>query len=227
MSPMKRLLNWERTLRAHYNVDPHQRENRRRAEIYNDWFDHAILRRVWNNFHQIAPGVYRSNHPNYARLEKLKTMGINTVINLRGSSNSAHFWTEQMNCKALGLTLINCRLSASKTVPRERLQAVIHSFRNAERPFVMHCKSGADRAGFISAIYLMVIEGCSVEVASKMLAKKYLHLKFTKTGVLDYILQSYQVRKARAPISFEDWLASEYDHVALQEAFDTKKPIKA
>jgi protein tyrosine/serine phosphatase len=83
----------------------------------------------------------------------------------------------------------------------------------------MHCKSGADRAGFASAIYLMVIEGQSVAEARSMLAFKYLHIKRSKTGVLGYILDLYEARAAETGIGFEDWVETEYDNEAVQAAF--------
>ncbi|MEL6649107.1 MAG: tyrosine-protein phosphatase, partial [Pseudomonadota bacterium] len=110
--------------------------------------------------------------------------------------------------------------------PAEDIQKLIAAFRTIERPFVMHCKSGADRAGFAAAIYLLVIEGKPVSEARKMLSAKYIHFKWTKTGVLDHILDLYEARNAREAISFEDWVATEYDFLAVQKDFqDKKKPI--
>jgi protein tyrosine/serine phosphatase len=84
----------------------------------------------------------------------------------------------------------------------------------------MHCKSGADRAGLASAIYLMVMMGQDVDAARKMLSPRYIHLRFTKTGVLDMMLDHYAARNAASPIGFEDWIDREYDADALQAAFD-------
>jgi protein tyrosine/serine phosphatase len=227
MSLSKRLKDWERGVRNRYNVDPRIPENARRAEIYNNWFDHAILRTFWTNFFEIAPGVYRSNNPTHERFVEMQKSGIHTVLNLRGKSNSAHYWAEEIACETLGLNLINCPLNARAAAPREALLLLIEIFKTIERPFVMHCKSGADRAGFASAIYLIVIEGKSVAEARQMLSIKYIHLKFTKTGILDYILRNYQARNDRDEISFETWVATEYDHTELQAAFNNKKAIAA
>lgn len=219
MSLLKRLTAWERDLRQSYNTDLSTPENRRRARIYNLWFDHAILRSVWTNFWPVAPGVYRSNQPTHARFVKLKAMGIRTILNLRGAAGAAHYLVEEESCAALGLRLVNVTLHARFAAPREDIQAVIRAFREIERPFVMHCKSGADRAGFAAAIYLMVIEGRPVSEARRMLGLKYIHLKWSRTGVLDYILDLYETRNARDPISFEDWVATEYDNEAVQAEY--------
>src|SRR6056297_3014061 len=155
MTLFKRISNWERGLRASYNTDLSTPRNRRRAEIYNLWFDHAVLRKVWTNQFQVAPDVYRSNQPTHDRFVRLKAMGVRSVLNLRGAGGAAHYLTEEESCRRLGLTLVNCTLQARDAAPRANIEALIAAFREIERPFVMHCKSGADRAGFAAAIYLM------------------------------------------------------------------------
>ncbi|MEM6482138.1 MAG: tyrosine-protein phosphatase [Pseudomonadota bacterium] len=216
MRLFKAIVDWERRVRAYYNTDLTSPENRRRAHIYNMWFDHAALRVFWTNFFEVAPGVFRSNQPTHRRFERLKARGFRTVLNLRGRSDAAHFLTEEESCAQLGLELVNVNMLARHAPAGQDVLAMIDAFRTIERPFVMHCKSGADRAGFASAVYLMVIEGRSILEARKMLSPKYLHFRFTTTGVLDHILDLYEARNAREPIGFEDWVQKEYDAVAVQ-----------
>lgn len=226
MSLFKRISDWERRLRASYNTDLSTPENRRRAHVYNLWFDHAILRTVWTNQFPVAPGVWRSNQPTHARLARLKAKGVRSILNLRGAAGAAHYLTEEESCRRLGLGLVNCTLQARDAAPRANIEALIASFRKIERPFVMHCKSGADRAGFAAAIYLMVIEGRPVPEARRMLGVKYIHFKWTRTGVLDFILDRYEARHAETGIGFEDWIATEYDHEAIQTAYNAAhKPL--
>src|SRR6056297_4177548 len=226
MSLFKRISAWERRLRASYNTDLSTPENRRRARIYNLWFDHAALRGVWSNHHPVAPGVYRSNQPTDARFVRLKAMGVRSILNLRGATGAAHYLVEEASCRRLGLTLVNCTLQARDAAPRANIEALIAAFREIERPFVMHCKSGADRAGFAAAIYLMVIEGRPMTEARRMLGIKYIHFKWTRTGVLDFILDRFEARHAETGIGFEDWIATEYDHEAIQAAYHAAhKPL--
>ena len=226
MSIFKRIADWERGVRAYYNTDLSTPENRRRAHIYNMWFDHAVLRIFWTNFYPVAPGVYRSNQPTHRRFLKLKKMGIKSILNLRGAAGAAHYLVEEESCREVGLNLVNVTFHARHAAPAEDILKVIEAFRTIEKPFVMHCKSGADRAGFAAAIYLIVIEGETVAQARRMLSLKYAHLKNSKTGVLDYILDLYEARNKRDPISFEDWVRTEYDFMAVQQEFQTaKKPL--
>lgn len=226
MRLMKRISDWERDLRAHYNSDLSTPENRRRVRIYNLWFDHAILRTVWTNFYRIAEGVYRSNHPTHARFVKMKAMGIKSVLNLRGSFGAAHYLVEQESCQTLGLDLVSINLQARHAPPGEEILDMIDAFRKMQKPLVMHCKSGADRAGFAAALYLLVIEKRPMSEARKQLSIKYLHLKFSKTGVLDHILDVYEARNARERIDFEDWVREEYEFMAMQADYLSKnKPM--
>lgn len=217
---------FEKRLRKKYNVDPSVPGNERKAHIYNLYFDHAFLRTLWTNFFEIAPAVYRSNHPTHARFEAMRDMGIVSVLNLRGASHTAHYLTEKKSCDDLGLKLKSAALSARSAPSRSHIQAVLEAFRTIEKPFVMHCKSGADRAGLASAMYLMVIEGQPLSEARKMLHWRYLHVRSTATGVLDYILDCFEARQSRGEISFEDWINTEYDADAINKAFKSKQPAQ-
>ncbi|MGY3437995.1 MULTISPECIES: tyrosine-protein phosphatase [unclassified Marinovum] len=188
--------------------------------VHSHVVDHAFLRILWTNFFEIAPGVYRSNHPSPRRLARYKALGIKTVVTLRGEEKFAHFKFEKEACEALGLEFRVTKLWARNATKRERLISVLDTFRDIEKPFVFHCKSGADRAGVVAAMYLMVFEGVPVEEARAQLGMKYLHMKWTKTGVQDYILDVYEARKNADPIDFETWLRTEYRAARLNDGWD-------
>lgn len=100
---------------------------------------------------------------------------------------------------------------------------MIDTLRTLPKPFLMHCKSGADRAGFASALYLAVVANVPVAEAKKQLSARFLHFGFTSTGILDHIFEVYEARAAQSPISMEEWIATEYDRHALQTSFDTQR----
>ena len=206
---------WEQRLQRHYSADLSSPANRRRALIWNRWLDHGILRVLWTNQFQIAPGVWRSNHPPQGRFAAIKAMGIDTVLTLRGAGGNPSDLLEREACAANGITLHAIALQARAAPTRAQIAQLIGLFRTLPRPFLMHCKSGADRAGFASAVYLMVIMGEPVETARRMLSWRYLHFSWSKTGVLDRVLDLYAARNATAPIGFEDWAATEYDPAAV------------
>ena len=83
----------------------------------------------------------------------------------------------------------------------------------------MHCKSGADRAGFAAALYLMLQRGMSAEEAQGQLSWRYLHLRGAATGVLHFLLERYAAENAAAPIGFREWVETRYDPEALMAEY--------
>ncbi|MBM1221632.1 tyrosine-protein phosphatase [Ponticoccus sp. SC2-23] len=186
--------------------------------------DHAVLRYRWHNFHEIAPGVFRSNQPTHGRLAAYRAMGIENVITLRGSGNAIHQRMERASCDALDITMFTIRANARKPISRDELVKLLDLFRTVPRPFLMHCKSGADRAGLASALYLLDQEDASVEEARGMLSFRYLHIKHSATGILDHILDRFEARQADGPISIRDWIETEYsvDDISRSWAADRR-----
>jgi protein tyrosine/serine phosphatase len=87
-------------------------------------------------------------------------------------------------------------------------------------PTLMHCKSGADRTGIAAAIYLMHILDRPVEEARKMLSFDFLHIKFSATGILDYVIDMYARRVEKEPIPFRTWVMNEYEPLTARAEFD-------
>ncbi|PYE85457.1 fused DSP-PTPase phosphatase/NAD kinase-like protein [Pseudoroseicyclus aestuarii] len=187
--------------------------------------DHVFLRRYWTNEWQVAPGVWRSNHPTHGRLERFAHLGVRSVINLRGEPQEPSYLFETESCAQFGMTLVTTKLNANKPPQRENLLRLFDLFRSVERPFMMHCKSGADRAGLASALYLLAHEGADVETAKTQLHWRYLHLRRGKTGVLDHILDVYAARHASASIGIEDWVATEYDPQSIKQSYKRKRGL--
>ena len=84
----------------------------------------------------------------------------------------------------------------------------------------MHCKSGADRAGIMSALYLILNENKSVKEAKNQLSFKYLHLKYAKTGILDAFFDSY-LKDNNKP--FLKWVKEDYNPEQVKASFKVKK----
>ena len=83
----------------------------------------------------------------------------------------------------------------------------------------MHCKSGADRAGVMSVLYQHFRKGQPIEQALDMLSRKYLHIREGKTGVLDFVFETYLAEGKPQGLSFTDWVSTAYDASALKARF--------
>ncbi|MFZ3581854.1 tyrosine-protein phosphatase [Loktanella sp. DJP18] len=197
---------------------------RRRSWLYYQFVDHGFLRYRWTNFDLVAPGVYRSNHPHATRLDAYRTRGIRAILNLRGVGEAPPYLMEVEACHALGLDLVSVKFAARNAPARAKLLELFAAFDTVQRPFVMHCKSGADRAGLASALYLLD-QGAPMAEARRHLSLRYLHLKWTKTGVQDALLDLYEARLARGPITLRDWVRDEYDPDAVRALFASRRSL--
>ena len=212
-------------LRRAFGKDLETPSGRFWARIHYHLFDHAFLRVFWTNHKEIAPGVFRSNQPTEWRFISYHAKGLRSVLNLRGWDVYAHYQYEERICRKLGMRLENIKLNARNAAQSEDINAIVDCLGKMEKPLLFHCKSGADRAGLVSAIYLMVYEGVSVQEAMKQLSFRHVHVDFTATGVLDYFLWTFEERLNLGNIAFLDWVNSEYDPETLQEAFEKRRPL--
>ncbi len=223
----ERLQDWvetvERRMRRSFGDDISTPWKRFLAWVHFNLFDHAFLRLLWTNFDQVAEGVYRSNHPGPGRLRRYRKRGIRSVLNLRGSDGYSPWLFEEEACSDLGLDLEVAKIYARKAPKQWEILHLIDTMRAMEKPFVMHCKSGADRAGFAAVLYKVIIEGASLEEARKHLGVKYLHLDWTATGIVDHIIDMYEDRNAESPIDMETWFRTEYSHRKAARSFAAKR----
>ena len=221
-SLLTKLDNFERSVRTSFGRDISSRSGRFWAHVHFHLMDHAFLRVLWNNFHQVSDEVYRANQPSPSHLRSYKDRGIKAVLNLRGFTQQSYALFEEDSCKNLGLHLISVPFSGSSAPQPEKLLEIIDIMEKIPKPFVLHCKSGADRAGLVSAMYLIVQKKLSVTEAKKQLSFKYLHLDFTKTGILDYILDVFSQRLQVENIDFLDWVKREYNAEILNSSFKSR-----
>ena len=219
---LTKLDNFERSVRTSFGRDISSRSGRFWAHVHFHLMDHAFLRVFWSNFHQVSDGVYRANQPSPAHLRSYKDKGIKAVLNLRGFKQQSYALFEQDSCKKLGLKLISLPLSSSTAPPTQKLLDLVDILETIPKPLVLHCKSGADRAGLVSALYLIIQKKRPVSEAKKQLSFKYLHLDFTKTGILDYILNVFNERLEVESIDFLDWIKKEYNAEILNSSFRSR-----
>jgi len=196
---------------------------RRRAYWHVNLTDHGILRGYWTNLAEVTPGVWRSNQPSPYRLRKYHDRGITTVLNLRGANENSPYLFEKEACDALGLTLISHAMTARALVAPSSLLALLDIFESIERPFIMHCKSGADRAGFAAALYLLHMQGADIAEATKQLSFRFFHRRSTQAGILDHVLDAYGADTESQPVAIRDWIENQYKPKKLTEEFNAKR----
>ena len=215
----------ERRIDKSYGFDFSTEQGRRRAWRHFQWLDHAVLRVYWTNLAEISPSVWRSNQPSPERIKKYKDMGITTILNLRGQNGRSNYVFEKEACDAQGLKLIDLRLKARSLSDPQAYLDLLDQFENIGKPFLMHCKSGADRAGLASALYLIHMQGTPVAEAKKQLSLRFIHFKSFKTGILDHMLDAYEADTMSENIPIRDWISTRFDPVALTQEFHTARGL--
>ena len=188
------------------------------SHLYTLFLDHAVLRMLWHNFSEVAPGVYRSNHPSNRRLERYAARGIRVVLSLRGGMTKAPNRFEAETCARLGLRLVQIQMTATRAPKKAKLEQLVEVFRTLEDPILIHCKSGADRTGLAAAVYLMTRRGMPVAQARRQLLLRRLHFKWGRAGVLDLMLADFAKAEARG-IGFADWVRTDYDDAETDRRF--------
>ncbi|MBB5745200.1 dual specificity protein phosphatase family protein [Brevundimonas variabilis] len=131
------------------------------------------------NFHTVARGeAFRSAQPSPAKLERyVRDHGIRTVINLRGANPSDAWYQEEVAAAdQLGLNHIDFRMSARRGITNGEALQLIEIMRDAPKPLLIHCESGADRTGLASALYAAAIAGLGEEAAERHLSIRYGHV---------------------------------------------------
>ena len=195
-------------------------EGRKRALRDYMWNDHAFLRLRFQNAHWISDELVRTNQPSPEQLAGWKARGIKTIINLRGGFDGSFYALEKEACEQLGLTLVDFTITSREVPSRARVLGARDLFQTVEYPALMHCKSGADRAGIMSVFYMHFRKGKTIREAMDQLHLRYLHVKAGKTGVLDYTFERYLAEGEPAGLSFIEWVESPaYDPDAIKADF--------
>ncbi|MFJ1292631.1 dual specificity protein phosphatase family protein [Paracoccus yeei] len=136
------------------------------------------------NFHPIVEGeAYRSAQPDAENLRTwVNEKGIRSVINLRGTHHGTPWYDAEIAASdTLGLTHYYFGMSASKGLDRAKAAQLIALLRAAPKPVLIHCKSGSDRTGLASALYL-ADRGRGEELAEDQISIRYGHVSLPHTA---------------------------------------------
>ncbi|MEO1607770.1 MAG: tyrosine-protein phosphatase [Pseudomonadota bacterium] len=184
------------------------------------FIDHGVFRLVYLNKHRIAgTDGWRSAQPAPHQIAGLARRGIKTIVNLRGERLCGSYWLETAACARYDIKLENFQVRSRASPSRAELHGARELFQRIEYPMLMHCKSGADRVGLMSVLFLHVHHGVPMEKALKQLSLKYGHIKQADTGVLDHFFETYLAYNRTTPIAFYDWVDTVYNPEEVRASF--------
>jgi tyrosine-protein phosphatase SIW14 len=128
--------------------------------------EHSLARRLTiegvPNAGQVTPNLYRGAQPNTQGFEALARMGINIVVDLRGSRKD-----ERERVTKLGMQYV--AIPWHCPFPRDDAFARFLTLlrQNSGKKVFVHCRLGDDRAGMTIAAYRMAEQGWTAEEAKK------------------------------------------------------------
>ncbi|QCE32426.1 protein tyrosine phosphatase [Acetobacteraceae bacterium] len=190
--------------------------------------DHAILRIFWTNLSPVVPHqIWRANHPTPYRFKKLtKKLGLKSAINLRGNRPTCGSdLLGRKTCLHLELPYEDMAFESRNFPQKDRILRFYTLWETLPKPMLIHCKSGADRAGIASALILL-FEGKKVSEAKKQLHWRFLHFRHSRTGVLDQFLELYQTTGEVKNIPFLEWIKNHYEDEKLREIIQRSRACK-
>ena len=162
----------------------------------------------------------RMAQPTEADLKKtLEKDEIQTIVCLRGDQTGEGkewFDEEVAFAQENDLAFHTLRLSTSRLPSRELLGELITILKTAEYPLLVHCQAGADRTGFASVVYRLVVLNDPLDEALKSFSIWRGHVK--RNTPLDQLFEFY--RDEADGRSFEEWYQQDYNVERLTALLD-------
>ncbi|AMJ62049.1 fused DSP-PTPase phosphatase/NAD kinase-like protein [Bosea sp. PAMC 26642] len=208
---MARIARWDRPIAG--------RLDRARAWANMLLVDHGVFRLAYLNAHKVTPGLWRTAQPTPRDIARFARMGVRTIVNLRGGREHGGWPLEREACARHGIDLVEFVLRSRGAPDRETILGAQAFFAGIAEPMLVHCKSGADRAGFFAALYLLIHEKRPLDEATAQLSFRYGHFRFAKTGILDAFFEAYRHEGLAKDIPFLTWVAEGYDPERLEREF--------
>ncbi len=118
------------------------------------------------SFHQVDRRLYRGGQPTEAGFRELESVGIKTVISLRGKDEDLE--KEKQKFEALGINFYNLPMTVYKRPDDKTVLSFLEIVLNkSNQPVFLHCASGRDRTGAMVAMYRVVVSGWDIKQAYK------------------------------------------------------------
>ena len=175
----------------------------------NPWFR--------GNFGVVDDGlVYRSAQPIGDWPALISGRKIATVLDLRGGSESDPWYAAEVAAsRALHFDFYDLPMAATARPTRKQLLAALDLLGRCMYPLLIHCKSGSDRTGLISGLYLMARKGLPPEQAEAAFSVYYGHVPLLGTRHLHEPFREYAAYLAahqvpHTPDRLRDWIAHDY-----------------
>jgi protein tyrosine/serine phosphatase len=208
---MARIARWDRPIANGWH--------RFRAWISMIFVDHGIFRLFYLNKHSVDGKLFRAAQPWPHQIARFARDGGKSIIYLRGGKEHGSWPLEREAAEIHGLAIEELLARSREAPDKAMLLAAPAFFDSLAYPVLIHCKSGADRAGFVAALYVLVHLKRPAAEALQQLHARYGHFHWSRTGILDLFFERYRDEGEAQGIPFLDWVAHHYDPERLKRDF--------
>jgi len=142
----------------------------------------------------IKNSIYRSAQLSGNNLQKnINTYHFKSIINLRGEAPKKKWYKTESNIsKKNNVKLYDVRLSAYKFPVVTEVDSLVHILQTAEKPILLHCQSGADRAGLASALAIALEKDASLTDIETQISWKYFVNPFNSQSTGKLFFSAYE-----------------------------------
>ena len=183
------------------------------------------------NLGTVDPGrVYRSAQPGASLGATIERLGIRSIVDLRGGSESDAFYRHEVEVsRRQNVDFYDIPMSASRRPTRRDLLRMVAVLDHCQYPMLIHCKWGADRTGLMAALYRLVALGEPPESAAHAFSLSYGHVPLFGPEKLHQPIDEYarwlhEHGLAHSPQRFRTWLENDYSSDAPFQGWPTVLP---
>lgn len=128
-------------------------------------------------FHQVTPEIYRGGRPSMSDLQYLKSIGVNTIINIESDKYAIE--KEKNYALNLGLNWISSPMSM-EAYPSDEQLTYLEELLTGENnfPVFIHCKHGQDRTGLIIGLYRTLVQNWTPASSYKEMLQNGFHPEY-------------------------------------------------
>ena len=189
---------------------------------------HSFISLFTLNFHKVDDNFYRSAQPTDKQLEEIiKKYNIKTVLNVRGEEHKNILDSQRKICNKLGAELKTIRLNSRGVPKKNDINKLYEILTTSKYPMLVHCKSGSDRTGLVATLYCHWIKKKPIEKIKQLKTFPYLHLKYSKTGLIDRYFEEYlKFKKDNPEITLLEWTNNYMDKEKIEKEFKESRIFK-
>jgi tyrosine-protein phosphatase SIW14 len=114
---------------------------------------------------RISDSLFRGAQPRAEGIKELKSLGITTIVDLRGEDPDKISW-ERQQAESVGIRFVSIPVSGWSPPSNDQVAQFLKIFRdNPKEKVFVHCRFGDDRTGVFVAAYRMAYNGWPAQQA--------------------------------------------------------------